>query len=737
MRSMISRRVAAALLLVATGAALVLIVSTPVARADEGMWLPFKLEDCPVDQWQQRGLALDAKQLYDAKHPSISDAVIQLGGGSASFVSSDGLIVTNHHVAFGALQRTSSVGNDFINDGFLAGTRADEIAAPGYEAKVLVGVKDVTKKVLRKLDDDMGDRERYKAIDTAEKQIVKKAEAGKDVYCQVKSFYGGSQYYLYTYLKIKDIRIVYEPPRSIGVYGGVTDNWMEPRHTVDFSFMRAYVSPDGKSAEYSKENVPYHPRKYLRVSAAPLNGGDFSLVMGYPGRTMRYRTSYSIDFSVNRYYPEAIKMYKEILDIMEEESQRGRMVQIKLASLQRGLGNAYKNNQGMLEGLLKANLLARKREEEAELRRFISSDPKLGKEYGGVLDEINSQYDEYMTYWEQDRLLRLVSYISSPMRSALTLYKWAVEREKPDLERDAGYMDRDESTRKKRLTMDDRGVDGTADRHLFKQFPEKYVSAARPEDAIGPIKAGMSEAQIDELLDHLYANTRLTDKEARMAMFGKSKKELLSSGDAFISFAAKVHERREALRERDEKFQGALQKLRPRLMALRTEASGKFPYPDANSTMRVSVGEIRGYSPRDAVRYDWETTLRGVVQKNTGEEPFDAPQRLIDLYAGRDFGKYAEPQSGEVPVCFLSTNDVTGGNSGSPILNGRGELIGLVFDGNYEAISADYQFIPGLTRTINIDSRYILFALDKFAGAKNVMDKLDVTGFVSPGAGSR
>jgi hypothetical protein len=602
---------------------------------------------------------------------------------------------------------------------------------------VLLEVKDVTKKILESVKEDMTDLERYKAIENAEKKIVAKAEKGKDVYCEVVSFYDGSQYFLYTYFKIKDIRIVYAPPRSIGEYGGDIDNWMWPRHTGDFSFMRAYVGPKGESAEYSEDNVAYHPKKYLSISKAPLKEGDFTMIVGYPGRTMRYRTSYSIDFHVNMHYPVAMKMFEDIIAILEEEAKRGRMVEIKLAGMNKGLNNALKNNQGMLKGLLKADLLAQKIEEEKKLRKYIAANPDLEEKYGSVLDDIKAQYDDYVTYWGQNRLLGTVGYVSSAMRSALTIYKWGEEREKKDMDRDPGYMDRDESNVRKRLELADLSYDEQTDKRILKHFLLALSTCDQTHGLVEGIGPDLTEAALDEMLDGMYGGTKVTNKDERMKMFGMEKKDLLALNDPFIEFAAKVHVQREKLEERSEAFSGALQKLRPKLMELRSKYRGGLLYPDANSTMRVSVGQLKGYSPADAVQYGWMTTLAGAIAKTTGEEPFDTPQKLIDLHASGDFGDYADPATGDVPVCFVSTDDVTGGNSGSPILNGKGELIGLVFDGNYEAISADYQFIPKLTRTISVDSRYILYILDKFAGADNVLDELKIVGGNTGTVGSR
>lgn len=713
-------------------ALVLMVVALPPVHADEGMWQPYKLDADAVTAWQARGLALGLDDIYNKNGTGLTGAIIQLGGGTGSFVSFDGLILTNHHVAFGALQRSSTVNSNFIQEGFLARTKAEEIPALGYEALVELDVKDVTKEVLKAVNDKMTDLERYKAIETQIKKIVKKAESGKDVECRVRDFYGGLYYYLYTYFKIKDTRIVYAPPLGIGEYGGDIDNWMWPRHTGDFSFLRAYVGPNGKSAEYSEANVPYHPKRHLNVSRAPLKEGDFTMVIGYPGSTRRYRTSYSIDHYVNHNYPESIKGFGEVIAILDEESAKSEETEIKLASTVKSLNNVYKNNQGMLEGLIKANLLEKKLKEEAALRQYIAANPDLEPEYRTVLDDIKAQYDEYLTFYRQNTIIGYMGYLCTAMRNAASLYKWSLEREKKDIDRDPGFMDRDEPRMRQGLELADLRYDEGADKRLFAYMIKKAMEL--PENIriqtldkkFGGKSGAELDGAIDTFIDNLYSGTKVTNKEDRMKMFGMKKKDLLALNDPFIALAAEMEPERKALEERNESFAGALDKFRPRLMKLWMKYRGGILYPDANSTMRISAGEIKGYSPADAVHYDFVTSLTGVIEKHTGEEPFDATQKLVDLYNAKDFGDYVDPALNDVPVCFLSTNDLTGGNSGSPILNGKGEVIGAVFDGNYESISADFQFIPKLTRSINADSRYILYVLEKYAGAEELLREIKI-----------
>ncbi len=730
-RFIATRKTAATRVVVAT-AVLLGALTLGGVQADEGMWLVQSLDKAPFKNWQSRGLELDPKEIYDPKGADVCDAVVRLGGGTASFVSPEGLIVTNHHVAFGALQRSSSVKSDYIQNGFLAETRSDEISALGYDAYVLEDAKDVTKKVLGATKKNMTYKERYDAIEKVTKELVAKAEKGKDLFAEVRETYGGAQYFLYTYFKIKDIRIVYAPPGPIGVYGGEIDNWMWPRHTGDFSFLRAYVAPDGKSASYSEDNVPYQPRKYLAFSSAPLKEGEFTMVIGYPGSTRRYRSSYSTDYAVNEYYPFAIKLREDLIAILEEESAKDRDSAIKIASTVRGLGNGYKNNQGMLEGLLKYDLLEAKLAEEAALKEYMAANPDMEKKYGSLFDEIAKLYEEVPTYAQQYTLLRYMSYYVGAVSSARTLYKWSVEQEKKDIDRDQGYMARDEENLRRRLELADLRYHEDADKRVMAYFIRRLADlpdSQRPaaiKAICGDLEGDELDAVITKTVDKMYAGTQIPNKEERLNMFDMSKKDLMALDDPLIEFVAELEVDREHYKEKSEAFDGAVSMLRPKLIELRAAYSGEALYPDANRTMRVSVGEIKGYSPRDAVTYDYMTTLSGMVEKATGEDPFDAPAKLIELSRSKDYGNYKDPTAGDVPVCFLSTDDVTGGSSGSAVLNGKGEIIGLAFDGNYEAISADYQFIPALTRSIHVDSRYMLFIMEKFSGADKLLEELTV-----------
>ncbi|MBN1884149.1 MAG: S46 family peptidase [Candidatus Krumholzibacteriota bacterium] len=712
--------------------ALCLVLAAVPVGADEGMWQLDKLDKDLVRKMNALGLELSQKEIFTPKGGGIAYAIVDLGGGTGSFVSSRGLVLTNHHVAFGALQRASTTENNYIRDGFHAPTTADEIPARGYEVGVLRSIEDVTKKVLGAVDDGMTPLERFEAIERVRKELIAGAEEGGDVRCEIAELFGGMEYKLFTYFFIRDVRLVYAPPEAIGNYGGDIDNWMWPRHGGDFSFLRAYVAPDGSPADYSEENVPYEPAVHLAMSTGPLAEGDFVMIMGYPGSTYRHRSSYSIDHAENFLFPRRVAMFGGILDIIQEASAADGDAAIKLARLDAMLNNSMKNYQGQLEGFRKAGLLARKQAEEREFTAWLLSEPEMAARYGDVLPGIAVLYEENMATREIADLARLSGFLSQMMRAAGTIYKWSVEKEKPDMDRDPGFQERDLPDLAQGLEMLDRGYHPATDRAILAfllrmaaDLPANQRLVAFDE-MIEREEGATVEDRIESLLDRLYGGTKLGDAGERMRMFELSREDLLAEKDPFIEFAAAIRPQLDEIEETGKAWNGAITALRPRLIEAKRRWRGGSFYPDATSTIRLTYGTIAGYSPRDAVEYGWITRLGGVVEKHTGETPFDCPDALLDLYERRDFGRYRDEALDDVPVDFLSTCDITGGNSGSPIMNARGEVIGAAFDGNWESISADYLFNEDLTRTISVDSRYILFILEQFSGATSLLEEMSI-----------
>ncbi len=514
--------------------------------ADEGMWLPQELPDSVIDYMQRMGADLDQQKIFNADGTGIANAVVAVGA-TGSFVSPWGLILTNHHVAFGAVQRISTPEHNYIEDGFLARSRDEEVQAPGYVVYILQHSEDVTDRVLAGVTSEMNPFERHEAIERAIKEIVTEAEAGKNVYCEINAFYGGARYLLDTYLKIPDVRVVYVPSRSIGEYGGDIDNWMWPRHTGDFSFLRAYVSPDGSPAEYSPDNVPYQPRRYLRINPNGLSEGDFAIIIGFPGRTNRYLTSYGLAYYGEFLYPGRIRLLKRAIDILEKISSEDALAKVRIASTVKGLNNRLKNNEGMLEGFRRSNLVADQQETEHSLAQRFARDKSLAERFDHLLNDFATLYSELRHFGHRDLVLEQMFNRRTLLGQAMLLYKWSVEKQKPDMERDPQYMDRHIPDLKRYLHVFQMGYHPKADRELLKMFLTELLSL--PEDQqIDFLKerftspgGDMLNLQIDGFLDSLYAHTQLDKAQERMAMFDQSQEELLGSGDAFIKLAAQFY----------------------------------------------------------------------------------------------------------------------------------------------------------------------------------------------------
>jgi hypothetical protein len=695
------------------------------AFAEEGMWMLNELKVLPFDQMKAKGLELTAEQIYDLK-----DAVVQVGEGSGAFVSLNGLILTNHHVAFGAIQQGSTLEQNFIQNGFLAKTQKEEMHTPGYQVLITKDFKDVTGEVLKGINEKMPPFDRYKAIEKNQKKLVAGCEKGGKARCNVVEVLSGTKYYLFTYDRIKDVRLVYAPPSSIGSFGGNIDNWMWPRHAGDFSFFRAYVAPDGSLAEYSKENVPYQPKRYLPLSIKGYKEGSFAMIMGYPGNTLRYRDSYSVDMWQNHLYPEQVDIAKEMLKILNAKSEENPELAIKFADKIAGISNGFKNNQGMLEGLKKTHLLERKLKQEAEFKEYLAQHPDLEKKYGDVLPRIGDLYVELKTYDEKQSILD--GQLSDVLSLASTIQKWGIEKKKKDMDREPQYQERNIPDLKDYLKEAQHDLDIPTDRLMLEMFITRASNLPEGQkiEAVEKIVQGKQGEEkkkaIHQFVQNLYANTKVSDLDERLKMFDMTADELKKRDDTMIDFAAELEKERTVIDDRYKAFVGAVYKLRPLYIRGISEWKKQALYPDANGTLRFTWGEIKGYSPRDAVKYDYVTTLKGVMEKDTGEEPFDVPEALKKLYASRDFGRYVEPGKGDIVVDFLSTNDCTGGNSGSPIMNGKGEIIGLVFDIDYESMTSDFQYDPDLTRAINVDSRYILFITEKMGQATNILRELDI-----------
>jgi len=698
------------------------------AVAEEGMWPLYDVDKASFDSFRSAGLELQPEDIYNPNGGGLCEAVVRLGA-TGSFVSDKGLVITNHHVAYGAIQKQSTVDRNLLRDGFYAATQEEEIPAIGYNAWVTVGASDVTDRVLAAVNDGMDDFERYEAMEQVMKEIIAEAESKGDVKCRVARMFEGRQFILYTQRQLRDVRIVYVPPQAIGEYGGDIDNWMWPRHTGDFSFLRAYVAPDGSSAEYAEENVPYKPRVFLPIAKSGVDDGDFTMIIGFPGKTSRYACSHQVEDLMSYSYPSRIALYRDVLSIIGKLSADDPEIAIRLASMDNGINNGLKNNIGMLEGFQQWNLLDKKLQAEAGLRTFISSRPDLQEKYGGVLAGLDSLYQEKRLTRDKDFLAGLM-YWPDHTDIAFTLYKWSREREKEDMQRERGYQDRDSSNT--REWLEDVQV------NLVKEFDRAYLDyiftrmQGLPEgQRVASIDGVLSAAQgkdrpskIQSWLDYAFANTKVGNLEERMKMFGMSTEELEALNDPFIELAKATYDEREELHNRSKKWSGANSRLQPKLIAAYGEWKGDELYPDANGTMRVNFGVVKGYSPSDAVQYSCFTSASGVLAKETGEDPFIVPAALKEYHNNGNNSSYKHRLFDDVPVNLLTTNDATGGNSGSPVIDGKGRLVGVLFDCNYESIAADYLFNPSVTRSISVDIRYVLHIMDEVYHLDALMEEL-------------
>ena len=703
------------------------------ASAEEGMWRPDQLPDLRKEL-RAAGLKVDPKKLA-ALDAFPMNAIISLGFCSGSFVSPEGLVATNHHCAYGSIQYNSKEDANLLADGFLAASKTEELAAaPGTRVYVTVGYDEVTGRVLDGLSDETPPRERYQAIEDREKAIIAECEEDPGHRCSVKSFHGGAEYFLIKSLEVKDVRLVYAPAGAIGKYGGDVDNWQWPRHTGDFAFFRAYVAPNGAPAPYAEENVPYRPDGHLKIAADGVAEGDFVMAAGYPGRTYRYRRLAEVENQFSFRYPTGVELLGDWIDTIEKSAADDEDAQIKYASRIAGLNNALKNYKGQLEGAEKVGLAQRRAAREAALDAWIAENPSAKAKYAGAIADLDALIAEQTARRVRDRYTEFASN-ASMLDAAKKIYRFAKEREKPDAAREPGFQDRDRAFIEQSLAAIDRRFDAKVDKAVWLYFLKRYVEEVPAEGRIAALDealdlgAAFDEAAVLRKLDRLYAETKLIGKVARLGHLNDDAATIEASQDPFLQLAVALYDHDIAEEEREKTIAGRRQILEPKYMeaiiAYQKE-QGQEVYPDANSTLRVTYGAVKGVPARDGLYYTPFTTLEGIEEKHTGQDPFASPARQRALTEARDYGDYEMEALGSVPVNYLSTLDVTGGNSGSATLNARGEFVGMLFDGTYESINADWDFDPTTTRTIHVDHRYMLWVMEKVDGATSLLEEMGV-----------
>lgn len=714
----------------ATALLIVGLVSSLVCHgrmsADEGMWPVSEIRKLDL---AAKGFELSAEDIFSPDRASLIYAVVKVGA-TGSFVSPDGLILTNHHVAFGAAQAASTPEHDYIRHGFLARTQEQEVTARGMTARITESFRDVSGEVLKAVKPGLDPVRRTEAVRRRIREIAAAAEkANPGKRAEVAEMFPGRTYFLFIYTDLKDIRLVYVPPRSIGEFGGETDNWMWPRHTGDFSFLRAYVAPDGSPAEFSKENVPFKPKRFLRVAPRGAMEDDLVFLLGYPGRTYRHMTSHFLAYEEEVRMPYVADWYEWQIGLMEKAGRDDRAVALKLASRVKGLANTMKNYRGKLQGMKRVGIVERKREEERRLQEFIERDPARRAAAGGLLGRFAEVYDDMRRDAERDML---VSYLRSQvalLNVAAAVHEAALERPKPDLERRAEYTDRNFPQTRKRLELAVDNAYVPVDKEILREL---LLRASRLDGKLGipffdrALSGPDADKAVAGLVDGIYSGSRLLDRTGLAELLKMTPAELEASNDPAVKAAAALYPAVSELRKKEDARNGLLNELYPRLLEVKQAFQAGDFIPDANGTLRFTFGRVKGYRPRDAVYYAPFTSLQGVLEKTTGQEPFDTPERLINLIKQGDFGAYKPQGFPGVPVCLLYDADTTGGNSGSPVLNSRGELVGVNFDRTFEATINDYAWSPDYSRSIAVDIRYVLWVTERFAEADFLLREMGV-----------
>lgn len=706
----------------------VLLISMASLSAEEGMYMLDQIRDLNLPAM---GLKISPDQLWNREDGGLVQAVVSLGGCTAAFVSPNGLIVTNHHCAFSAIQRNSSPENNLLEKGFLARTLQEELPSRGMNVRVLQEFLDVTNEVFKGVDDKMDAKARVELIRKNRKRIQDEAEKTQFVSARVAEFNNGTAYYLFKFFQIRDVRLVYAPPVSIGKFGGEIDNFEWPRHTGDYTFLRAYVGPDGKPAERSDKNIPFTPKKWLQVTPSGLSENDFVMVFGFPGTTQRFRTSFEIQYLQDVFYPQRIDLLRESIAIYEAESAKDPAVAVKLASRLSGLNNSLKNSLGQLDGLKRLNVVSKKQEFEKKFSESLVQNKKLQKKYIDILSTLEKINRENQAFGQRNAIRRNLFQNSTPLATASRLDKWRQERLKPESEREEGYRDKDMEQENMRLQNSMLSFDPNADKRLFTNVLKRALKLPAEQkiytiEKIVAGKAADPEAALEAYVEAAYQKTIFTNLTEAARLFTRPDSEWSALQDPILQLAADLRQEFDRTKDAEDANQGNLDLYRKKYLEIIKTGQEQTFYYDANGTIRLTFGKVTGYSPRDAVQYRHFTTLDGVVEKCTDQEPFNCPVELLELAKAGHYGSYADAKSDKLWVNFLTDLDTTGGNSGSPVLNAQGQLVGLLFDGNYESIVADYYFDGPLTRSICVDIRYVLWLMDNLHQAQNLLQEMGI-----------
>ncbi|MDL2239559.1 S46 family peptidase [Bacteroidales bacterium OttesenSCG-928-K03] len=708
-----------------------LISSTFIVKAapDEGMWLPIFVKDLNINQMNEMGLKLTAEDIYSINNTSMKDAIVNFGNFcTAEVVSEQGLLFTNHHCGYGAIQQHSSIDHDYLTDGFWANSFAEELPCEGLTATFFIRMEDVTKQVLADVTTEMTEKERSDAIRKVSKELENAASEDGKYLAKVNGLFGGNEYYLFIYQVYKDVRMVGAPPSSIGKFGGDTDNWMWPRHTGDFSVFRIYADKDNQPAEYSEDNVPYTPKYVLPISVKGVEKDDFAMIWGYPGSTDRYLPSWGVKLNLEQTNPSIDAIFDIVLTNMKKGMDRSQDVNIMYASTHAGYANLWKNKKGETRGLKRLNVYDKKLAIENDMRKWINSNPENKAKYGETLTLLEEAYNEisasgfYKDAWIVQGSIMGSKIINNSYELSMAMNGIFEGKKKKD-EINAGLAGIKDMIPELYFEYDQ-----WTENLIFRELVRYLNSYFTGENALASLKPidEKFNGNVDAFVDDVLKNSIYSSQENLEAFINKPNKKVVEK-DPLKSFGEELigvlMSRRMAIAEASPKLNKGNRLF---IAAIREMNPDVAYYPNANFTMRLTYGSVLDYYPADAVHYDYICTLEGVMEKEdpTNDE-FIVPAKLKELWKAQDYGDYAD-KNGKMVVCFLSDNDITGGNSGSPVINGYGEIIGIAFDGNWEAMSGDIAFEPELQRTISVDIRYVLFVIDKYAGCQRIIDELTI-----------
>lgn len=703
-----------------------LLLLTTISRADEGMWLPLFLQQLNEKQMKTMGMKISAKDIYNINSGSLKDAIVSFGGFcTGEVISSKGLVLTNHHCGFDAIQNHSTLERNYIRDGFWAKSLGEEIPNQGLFVTFIVRIEDVSKQVLNGVDINMSESERQSAIDkniAALRKEVKK-ESYQDSF--VRSFFEGNQYFLFVTETYRDVRLVGAPPSSIGNFGKDTDNWMWPRHTGDFSMFRIYAGKDNKPADYSADNVPYTPKRSLSISLDGVNEGDFTMVFGFPGRTNQYLHSAAVQQIMEVNDPAKIAIRDKALAVIDGFMRKNEQIKIQYAAKYASISNAWKKWQGEVLGLTSTNAVGKKKTYETEFQKRVNTNPALKEKYGNLLAGLEAAYAELKPFgYARDYYLEITSRVE-----LYTIAGWMSSlRMAHERDGQKGYEQRLKQLKTQLSGLYDE-YNAEVDQKLFETLLAMYIKDQDEKYQSPVLRKWLTENNNDmaKLAASVYSETILDEKEKLMALLEKPMTEVIDFIkneklvglviDMVNTYSNKVTKNLNEIQARINKFNRTYMQAQMEVMKEK-----KF-YPDANSTLRVTYGNVKGYNPRDAVKYDFYTYLDGVMDKYKPDDyEFDVPEKLRELYKNRDFGQYGN--KGKMPVCFIAMNHTTGGNSGSPALDAYGNLVGLNFDRVWEGTMSDINYDPSICRNIMVDIRYVLFIVDKYAGAGHLVKEM-------------